>query len=49
MVRVSAGTKRKLWPGEDGVRILALGGVPGKAYEVSQGSELGTPDPMAQA
>jgi uncharacterized cupin superfamily protein len=49
MVRVSAGTKRKLWPGDDGVRILAIGGVPGKPYEVSPDSELGAPDPMAQA
>jgi uncharacterized cupin superfamily protein len=49
MVRVSAGTKRKLWPGDDGVRVLAIGGVPGKAYEVSPDSELGTPDPMAQS
>lgn len=49
MVRVSAGTKRKLLPGDDGVRILALGGIPGKAYEVSPDSELGAPDPMAQA
>src|SRR3954463_12739733 len=26
LVRVSAGTKRKLWPGDEGMRVLALGG-----------------------
>jgi hypothetical protein len=49
MVRVSAGTNRKIWPGEAGVRLLALGGVPGKLYEAPEISELGAPDPMAQA
>jgi mannose-6-phosphate isomerase-like protein (cupin superfamily) len=49
MVRVSAGTKRKIWPGDDGIRLLAIGAVPGKAYEVQESSELGTPDPMAEA
>lgn len=47
VARVSAGTKRKLWPGPDGVRVLVLGGVPGKAYEAPSISELGEPDPMA--
>jgi hypothetical protein len=49
MVRVSAGTKRKIWPGEDGVRLLAIGGCPGKAYEAPEISELGSPDPLAQS
>jgi hypothetical protein len=49
MVRVTSGTKRKIWPGNDGVRLLAIGAVPGKSYEVSPTSELGTPDPMAEA
>jgi mannose-6-phosphate isomerase-like protein (cupin superfamily) len=49
MVRVSSGTKRKIWPGENGVRVLALGGVPGKAYEVDESTELGAPDPLAEA
>jgi uncharacterized cupin superfamily protein len=34
--RVPAGTKRKLVTGDKPVRVLALGGVPGKAYEVSE-------------
>jgi len=33
MVRVAAGTKRKMTPGPEGVTVLALGGTPGKAYE----------------
>lgn len=49
MVRVSAGTSRKLWPGADGLRVLVIGGVPGKAYEAPEITELGSPDPLAQA
>jgi mannose-6-phosphate isomerase-like protein (cupin superfamily) len=47
MVRVSAGTKRKLYAGPEGIRVLALGGKPGAAYEVTEFTELGQPDPMA--
>jgi mannose-6-phosphate isomerase-like protein (cupin superfamily) len=49
MVRVSAGTKRKILPGDDGIRVLALGATPGRPYEVRESTELGTPDPMAQS
>jgi mannose-6-phosphate isomerase-like protein (cupin superfamily) len=49
MIRVSPGTRRKIWPGDEGVRILALGGIPGKPYEAPEISELGAADPMAQA
>ncbi len=49
MIRVSAGTKRKIWPGDDGVRVLAIGGIPGKPYQAPEISELGAPDPMASA
>jgi mannose-6-phosphate isomerase-like protein (cupin superfamily) len=45
-VRVAPGTKRKIWPGSEGVRILALGGVPGKSYQPPEITELGGPDPM---
>jgi mannose-6-phosphate isomerase-like protein (cupin superfamily) len=48
MVRVSSGTKRKIWPGDDGIRVLAIGAAPGKPYEIAEGTELGTPDPMTQ-
>jgi mannose-6-phosphate isomerase-like protein (cupin superfamily) len=48
MVRVSAGTKRKIWPGGEGLRVLAIGGCPGKAYEAPEVSELGAADPLLQ-
>jgi mannose-6-phosphate isomerase-like protein (cupin superfamily) len=51
VVRVGPGVTRKVWPGDEGVRLLILGGVPGKAYEVPDATavtELGAPDPMAQ-
>ncbi len=47
VARVSAGTKRKVWPGPDGIRVLVLGGVPGAAYQAPDRSKLGEPDPMA--
>ena len=46
MVRVSAGTKRKLFPGDEGMRVLVVGGVPGEAYAVRDFTELGAPDPF---
>jgi mannose-6-phosphate isomerase-like protein (cupin superfamily) len=47
MVRVSAGTKRKLLPGDEGIRTVIVGGVPGAAYEVKEYTELGADDPFA--
>jgi mannose-6-phosphate isomerase-like protein (cupin superfamily) len=44
-VRVAAGTKRKILPGGDGVRILAVGGVPGDRYSAPDFTELGGPEP----
>jgi mannose-6-phosphate isomerase-like protein (cupin superfamily) len=49
MVRVSAGTKRKLYPGDDGMRVLVVGGVPGEVYQVRDFTELGAPDPFARS
>jgi len=49
MVRVGADTKRKIWTGQEAMRVLAIGGVPGKAYEAPEVSELGAPDPLTQA
>jgi mannose-6-phosphate isomerase-like protein (cupin superfamily) len=49
MVRVSAGTKRKLYPGDEGLRVLAVGGVPGAAYTVRDFTELGAPDPFTRS
>ncbi|MDQ6818712.1 MAG: hypothetical protein M3018_15105 [Actinomycetota bacterium] len=33
VLSIRAGTRRKLRPGADGVRILAIGSTPGRAYE----------------
>jgi mannose-6-phosphate isomerase-like protein (cupin superfamily) len=49
IVRVAPGSRRKIWPGDDGLRILALGGTPGKVYEPPEITELGSPDPSAAA
>jgi mannose-6-phosphate isomerase-like protein (cupin superfamily) len=48
IVRVGPGVKRKIYTGEEPVRVLAIGGIPGKVYEPPEISELGAPDPMAQ-
>ena len=50
LVSVPAGTMRKVYPGDDGIRLLIVGGKPGEAYEVpvaSSVTELGAPDPSA--
>ncbi|HEX5609277.1 MAG TPA: hypothetical protein VFX45_04195 [Solirubrobacterales bacterium] len=44
---VGPGSKRKLLPGDSGMRVAVLGGVSGAAYEPHQRTELGEPDPMA--
>jgi hypothetical protein len=49
IVRVGPESRRKLWPGDAGMRVLALGGVPGQGYEAPDVSKLGEPDPMAAA
>jgi hypothetical protein len=46
IARVSPETKRKIWPGPDGIRVLVLGGVPGEAYVPGDITKLGEPDPM---
>jgi mannose-6-phosphate isomerase-like protein (cupin superfamily) len=47
VAKVGPGVKRKVWPGEDGIRILAIGGKVGDAYEAPDVTKLGEPDPMA--
>jgi uncharacterized cupin superfamily protein len=39
-IRVASGTKRKVLPGPDGVRMLVIGAAPGKPYEASAFSQL---------
>lgn len=47
VARVASGTKRKVWPGDEGIRLLVIGGVPGGTYQAPEISNLGEPDPMA--
>ena len=46
MARVGPGVTRKVWPGDDGIRLLVLGGTAGSVYEPPDVSVLGNPDPM---
>lgn len=39
-VRVGPAPKRKVFPGPDGIQMLALGGAPGTAYEINPMTEL---------
>jgi mannose-6-phosphate isomerase-like protein (cupin superfamily) len=41
IVRVGPGVSRRIFAGPEGVRILALGGVPGVAYEPPDFSKIG--------
>jgi hypothetical protein len=43
-VRVGPATRRRIRTGSDGARILAIGGVPGAAYEEAENSPLGGPE-----
>jgi mannose-6-phosphate isomerase-like protein (cupin superfamily) len=47
VARVGPGIKRKVWPGDDGIRILVVGGKAGEPYEAPDITKLGEPDPMA--
>jgi len=42
-VRVGPSTRRKVRPGPDGLRLLALGGVPGGAFVAHPATEIGGP------
>jgi mannose-6-phosphate isomerase-like protein (cupin superfamily) len=48
-VSIKSGVRRKLWPGPEGMRVVAIGGKPGAVYESKEISELGAPDPYAAA
>jgi quercetin dioxygenase-like cupin family protein len=45
IVRIGPQPKRKLWAGPEGMRVLALGGIPGRPYEAPEVSQLGAADP----
>jgi len=44
MLSISAGSKRRLEPGPDGVRILAIGSAPGRPYVRPEGLRLAVDD-----
>ena len=48
-VRVGPAERRRVVSGPEGIRMIVVGGVPGRAYTVKESSELGAPDPMARA
>ena len=48
LASVPAGTRRKVFPGDEGIRLLMVGGKPGEAYELPDATavtELGAADP----
>ncbi|MBW8059464.1 MAG: hypothetical protein FVQ78_03855 [Solirubrobacterales bacterium] len=47
VARVGPGVKRKVWPGDSGIRVLVLGGKADETYEAPDITKLGEPDPMA--
>jgi len=47
IVRIGPEETRKVVSGPEGIRLLALGGTPGQAYEAPEVTQLGAPDPMA--
>jgi quercetin dioxygenase-like cupin family protein len=49
MVMVNPGVDRRLITGEDPLRLIAIGGIPGKPYDAPESTELGAPDPLAQS
>ena len=49
LVGLESGVKRKIWPGPEGMRIVALAGVPGEAFTPKPLTELGASDPYTPA
>ena len=48
MVRIGAQTKRTIRVGDEGLRAVAIGGVPGEAYQPLPYTELGAIDPLVK-
>lgn len=46
MARVGPDQRRQILPGDEGIRFIALGGVPGAAFSPSPWTELGGPLPV---
>jgi len=47
-VRVGKGEKRRILPGPQGVQVLAIGAVPGEAFQPKEWTELGAPTPSME-
>lgn len=47
LIRVAPAERRRVLAGPDGLRMLVVGGIPGRAYEPWHRTVLGAPDPMA--
>ena len=47
VVRVGPAAKRRIHPGPEGMRLMAIGGVPGATYGAPGYTQLGAPDPLA--
>lgn len=47
LARVGPGVSRKVWPGDEGIRILIVGAKVGEIYAAPDITKLGEPDPMA--
>jgi hypothetical protein len=41
LVRVGPAARRKVYSGHEGLRVLAIGGAPGHAYQIEPSTELG--------
>jgi mannose-6-phosphate isomerase-like protein (cupin superfamily) len=48
LVMVGPGVTRKIFTGDEPLRVLAIGGIPGKPYQAPDSSQLGAPDPLQQ-
>jgi quercetin dioxygenase-like cupin family protein len=47
VIRVGPAERRRVLAGPDGLRMLVVGGIPGRGYEPWHRTVLGAPDPMA--
>jgi mannose-6-phosphate isomerase-like protein (cupin superfamily) len=47
LARIGPGQRRRIVPGPDGFRMVAVGGRPGEAYRPPAWTELGGPTPQA--
>ncbi|MBS1890486.1 MAG: hypothetical protein JST59_04285 [Actinobacteria bacterium] len=45
MARVGPTEKRKVFSGPEGIRMLIVGGIPGRPYAAPETTEIGGPDP----